>query len=356
MIHTAKKLAKFAEAIFCAAGSSGKEASSIAYNLVEANLTGHDSHGIGMVPSYVERVLRGAINVNQHATVIQQGGPILQIDGNLGYGQVIADETLDIGLEKARETGAAIIALRNSHHLGRIGAWGEKCADSGFVSIHFVNAIGLRPQVAPYGGVEGRYSTNPYCVSIPGTDNQPRIVLDMATSKVAMGKVRVARNKGERVADGILFDPSGKPTNDPDVMFAVPRGALVPFGDHKGYGLSFICEVLAGALINGGTCVPRNQTQNTTINNMRSVVLDPNALGDADVFRRELDEITTYVKSARTGEGFEKVLVPGDPERLAKEERQDSGIYIDDETWNQVLVAAKSVGLRSDDIDRLVAA
>ena len=122
------------------------------------------------------------------------------------------------------------------------------------------------------------------------------------------------------VADRIHFDPSGKPTNDPDVMFAVPPGALVPFGDHKGYGLSFICEVLAGALINGGTCVPRNQTQNTTINSMLSVVLDPNALGDADVFRRELDEITTYVKSARTGEGFEKVLVPGDPERLAKEE------------------------------------
>ncbi|MFP6754641.1 MAG: malate/lactate/ureidoglycolate dehydrogenase [Alphaproteobacteria bacterium] len=356
MIATAQRLANVIQAIFLAADSNQDEASAIAENLIEANLTGHDSHGIGMVPRYVERVLRGAINVNQHATVTHQSGPVVQVDGNLGYGQVIGAETLDIGIEKTRETGATIIALRNSHHLGRIGAWGEKCADAGFVSIHFVNAIGLSPQVAPYGGVEGRYSTNPYCTSIPSTSEQPRIVLDMATSKVAMGKVLVARNRGEKIADGVLLDPEGFPTNNPDVMFGNPRGALVPFGDHKGYGLSFICEVLAGALINGGTCVPRNQVQNTAINNMLSIILDPNALGDSAVFRKELDEITAYVKSARPAEGVDEVMVPGDPERAAKAKRQESGISVDDETWRQVLGAANSVGLRSSDIDQLIAA
>ena len=356
MIATAQRLANVIQAIFLAADSNQDEASAIAENLIEANLTGHDSHGIGMVPRYVERVLRGAINVNQHATVTHQSGPVVQVDGNLGYGQVIGAETLDIGIEKTRETGATIIALRNSHHLGRIGAWGEKCADAGFVSIHFVNAIGLSPQVAPYGGVEGRYSTNPYCTSIPSTSEQPRIVLDMATSKVAMGKVLVARNRGEEIADGVLLDPEGFPTNNPDVMFGNPRGALVPFGDHKGYGLSFICEVLAGALINGGTCVPRNQVQNTAINNMLSIILDPNALGDSEVFRKELDEITAYVKSARPAEGVDEVMVPGDPERAAKAKRQESGISVDDETWRQVLGAANSVGLRSSDIDQLIAA
>ena len=356
MIATAQRLANVIQAIFLAADSNQDEASAIAESLIEANLTGHDSHGIGMVPRYVERVLRGAINVNQHATVTHQSGPVVQVDGNLGYGQVIGAETLDIGIEKTRETGATIIALRNSHHLGRIGAWGEKCADAGFVSIHFVNAIGLSPQVAPYGGVEGRYSTNPYCTSIPSTSEQPRIVLDMATSKVAMGKVLVARNRGEEIADGVLLDPEGFPTNNPDVMFGNPRGALVPFGDHKGYGLSFICEVLAGALINGGTCVPRNQVQNTAINNMLSIILDPNALGDSEVFRKELDEITAYVKSARPAEGVDEVMVPGDPERAAKAKRQESGISVDDETWRQVLGAANSVGLRSSDIDQLIAA
>ena len=356
MIATAQRLANVIQAIFLAADSNQDEASAIAENLIEANLTGHDSHGIGMVPRYVERVLRGAINVNQHATVTHQSGPVVQVDGNLGYGQVIGAETLDIGIEKTRETGATIIALRNSHHLGRIGAWGEKCADAGFVSIHFVNAIGLSPQVAPYGGVEGRYSTNPYCTSIPSTSEQPRIVLDMATSKVAMGKVLVARNRGEEIADGILLDPEGFPTNNPDVMFGNPRGALVPFGDHKGYGLSFICEVLAGALINGGTCVPRNQVQNTAINNMLSIILDPDALGDSEVFRKELDEITAYVKSARPAEGVDEVMVPGDPERAAKAKRQESGISVDDETWRQVLGAANSVGVRSSDIDQLIAA
>ena len=139
-------------------------------------------------------------------------------------------------------------------------------------------------------------------------------------------------------------------------MFGNPRGALVPFGDHKGYGLSFICEVLAGALINGGTCVPRNQVQNTAINNMLSIILDPNALGDSEVFRKELDEITAYVKSARPAEGVDEVMVPGDPERAAKAKRQESGISVDDETWRQVLGAANSVGVRSSDIDQLIAA
>lgn len=356
MIFTREQLKGLIAGIFRTSGSDESEANLIANNLTESNLSGHDSHGIGMVPSYIERVQRGAINVNQHATVKWQNGPIVQIDGNLGYGQVIGSETIDIGMEKARESGAAIVALRNSHHLGRIGAWGEKCADSGFVSIHFVNAIGLNPQVAPYGSGEARYSTNPCCVALPATQQQSRIVLDMATSKIAMGKVRVARNKGDKIPPGILFDPDGKPTNDPDVMFGTPRGALAPFGDHKGYALSFICETLAGALINGGTCVPRNQVQNTTINNMLSIVLDPNALGDADVFRTELNEITSYVKSARPAEGVAEILVPGDPERLAKEKRLEVGIYVDDNTWQEVVASAKSVGLQSGDIDQLLAA
>ena len=356
VIAGAQPLIALITAIFAAAGSEHDEARAIAENLVEANLAGHDSHGIGMVPRYVDNARRGAVNANHHATVTQDNGPIVQVDGNLGYGQVIGAETMDIGIAKARQTGASIVALRNTHHLGRIGAWGERCADAGLVSIHYVNINGHRPLVAPFGGAEGRFATNPFCAAIPGTGDHPPIVLDMATSKVAMGKVRVAYNKGGVVADNTLIGPDGAPSNDPGVMFREPRGALMPFGDHKGYGLALICEVLAGVLVNGGTCVPERQTRNSIVNNMLSIILDPAALGDPAFFRAELDAITGYVKSARPAIGVDAVMVPGDPERKSRAERGASGIPIDQATWREITDAAKAVGLAAADIDQLLAA
>ncbi len=350
VVADAGALTESITAVFAACGSAPEEARAIAENLVAANLAGHDSHGIGVLPLYVRNVRNGALFANQHVSVLRDSGPVVQLDGNLGYGQVIGAEAMDIGIAKAKETGVAILALRNTHHLGRIGAWAELCADAGLVSIHYVNINGHKPLVAPFGGAEGRYATNPYCTAIPGTDTQPPIVLDMATSKIAVGKVRVAYNKGETVADDTLIDPSGVATNDPGIMFQEPRGALLPFGDHKGYGLALICEVLAGALVNGGGCVPQRQTRDSVINNMLSIILDPAALGDADFFRRELDEITRYVKSSAPAEGVEAVMVPGDPERKQRASRGAGGIAIDATTWREIVEAAESLGLSATDM------
>jgi hydroxycarboxylate dehydrogenase B len=350
VIADAGALTESVTAVFAACGSTPEEARAIAENLVAANLAGHDSHGVGMVPLYVRNVGNGAVYANQHVSVLKDNGPVVQLDGNLGYGQVIGAEAMAIGIAKAKEAGVAILALRNTHHLGRIGAWAELCADAGLVSIHYVNINGHKPLVAPFGGSEGRYATNPYCTAIPGTDTQPPIVLDMATSKVAMGKVRVAHNTGKTVADDTLIDASGVATNDPAAMFSDPRGALLPFGDHKGYGLALICEVLAGALVNGGGCVPQRQSRESVINNMLSIVLDPAALGDVDFFRSELDEITRYVKSSAPAEGVEAVMVPGDPERKQRAARGADGIAIDATTWQEILAAAESVGVMASEI------
>jgi len=331
-----------------AMGSEEGEAALVGRHLINGNLAGHDSHGIGLMPIYVDEVLEKKIFVNRHVRVVADRGAVLQLDGQAGFGQVIGGEAMTLGIARAREFGVAVVALTNTHHLARIGTWGEQCADAGMISIHYVNVHGHPPLVAPFGGRDACYSTNPYCTAIPATDRHPRLILDMATSMVAMGKVRVANNRGVPMPEGCLIDPDGRATNDPGVMYREPRGALLPFGGqvagHKGYGLALICELLAGALTGGGT----NQHDRTSlriINNMLTIIIDPAAVGDVDSFRRDLDEVTDTVKASRPSEASDGVMVPGDPERRMREKRLAEGIPIDANTWSELMAAARRVGL-----------
>src|SRR5688500_1801222 len=188
-------LTRAIEAIVGAGGSDAGEARLVAENLVTANLLGHDSHGIGMIPRYVDALLEGGLSVNQHPRVKLDSGAMLSLDGCQGYGQVIGHEAMAMAIERAKAHGLCIMALGRSHHLGRIGQWGEQAVNQGLVSIHFVNVIS-RAIVAPHGGADARFGTNPVCIAIP-VPGEPPFVLDMATSAVAQGKVRVAHNKGE---------------------------------------------------------------------------------------------------------------------------------------------------------------
>ena len=345
----AQNLECLIKTMFERVGSEDEEARKVSTNLVEANLLGHDSHGVGLVPRYIENCRNEVLTSNAHVSVERDNGAILQLHGNMGYGQVIGGEAMDLGIARALELGVSIVALRNSHHLGRIGAWGEMCAEAGLVSIHYVNVIGHRPLVAPYGGAEGRYATNPYCTAIPAPPGGKAIVLDMATSKVAMGKVRVAYNKGEEMAEDCLISPNGERTRDPGVMFRETIGAMLPVGDHKGSGLALVAEILAGALVNGGTCVPANQSGGTIQNNMLTIVMDPSALGNTEYFQSELSGITEYVKSAKPAIGADSVMVPGDPERKSMAKRGVTGIPIDNQTWREILEAAEVVGIAQSD-------
>jgi hydroxycarboxylate dehydrogenase B len=350
--HT--KLRRVVEAICVAAGSEGDEPALVSENLVNANLMGHDSHGVGMIPRYISCVLTGALQPNAHAKMVVDSGALVVMDGQAGFGQVIGGEIMDVGIERAREHGVAIVATRNSFHLCRIGAWAERCAHAGFVSMHHTNVVGHGPAVAPYGGAEARYSTNPYTVGIPATDNQPMTVLDMATSVVAMGKVRVARNKGDQVAEGILLDSDGQNTTDPNVMYEEPKGAVKPFGGHKGGGLALINELLAGCMSGGQTLRPETVAgRNTTLNNMLSIIIDPTKLVTESFFKSEIDATLDYIKATRPIDPDKPVLVPGDPERLMRAEREANGVPVDDATWTDILAAAKSVGLGDNTIEEI---
>ena len=336
--------------IIAAAGSSAQEAQTVADNLVLANLSGHDSHGVGMVPRYVEAVLEGGLKPNSAVAVKLDGGSLLALDGQRGYGQVIGEQAMRMAIERAQDSGSCVMALANSHHLGRIGHFAEMGVDRGLVSLHFVN-VQSRPVVAPWGGGDGRYGTNPFCCGIP-LPGQPPFILDFATSRVAQGKMRVAHNEGRQVDPGYLIDEKGRPTTNPGVV-VVPQpggmfGALLAFGEHKGYGMAVACELLGGALTGSGTWHRPADNHRAVINGMFTVVVDPRKLGTQESFQTEALAFVEWLRQSPPAPGGDGVMLAGEPERKARRQREADGIALDDQTWSEIVAAGAKVGARVD--------
>jgi hydroxycarboxylate dehydrogenase B len=336
------------------AGSTRDEALAVAENLVEANLMGHDSHGVGLAPRYMLHAVTGTMTPGAKVSLVTDNGVYVLLDGNMGYGQTIGRESMEIAINKVKKNGAAIVGLRNVHHLGRIGAWGELCAKAGFISIHYVNATGHKPYVAPYGGYEARYSTNPYCTALPATEKTPMMVLDMATSRVAQGKVRVAHYAEKPMPmDDALVGPNGKPTTDPGVVFREPMGAMMSFGQHKGSGLAILCDLLAGGLPGGGTARPELNTGDTIRNNMLTIVIDPAQFNSGVPFADEFDSLVAYVKSGQPAEGHDEIMVAGEPEQKTMDKRKAEGISIDDNTWAEMIKLGCENGMTETEFDKV---
>jgi uncharacterized oxidoreductase len=350
-VFQAAPLARAIEAIVAAGGSDAREAELVAGNLVTANLTGHDSHGIGMIPRYVDSLKEGGLQPNRHPVVKFEGGALVALDGQAGYGQVIGLEATAIAIERAKIHGVCVMALANSHHLCRIGQWAEQAVAAGLVSISFVNVIS-RSIVAPFGGSDARFGTNPCTIGVP-LAGQPPFILDMATSGVAQGKVRVAHNKGEKLPPGLLLDDRGSPTLEARFGVIEPFGALTTFGLHKGYGLAVVCELLGGALSGGGTWHTTDRSKKRVLNGMLSILIDPRRLGTADVFEREAREFVDWVKRSPPAPGTDRVRIAGDPEREIRAQRQRDGIAVDPATWGEIQVAGAKVGVSPDTLDRL---
>lgn len=333
--------------VLAAAGSSPAEAEQVAANLVLANLSGHDSHGVGMVPRYVDAVAEGGLRPNTGVKVQVDIGTLLSLDGQGGYGQIVGVEAMEMGIARAKQHGSCIFTLAHAHHLGRIGHFAEMATAQGLVAMHFVNVLS-RPVVAPWGGGDGRFGTNPCCIGVPLAGAAP-FVLDFATSRVAQGKMRVAHNKGERVPPGYLIDEAGRPTDDPGVV-VVPQpnglfGALMTFGEHKGYGMAVACELLGGALTGGGTWHRPADTARSVFNGMLTVLIDPARLGTKASFDAEANAFVDWLRQSPPGAGFDAVQIAGEPERRARAAREREGIQIDDATWAEIVQAGQKVGV-----------
>ena len=341
--------------ILVAAGSSAAEAQTVAANLVMANLSGHDSHGVGMLPRYVDAVLEGGLKPNAAARITMDIGSMLALDGQRGYGQVVGEQAMGLAIDRALAHGSCIMTLAQAHHLGRIGHFAEMAVARGLVSMHFVSVVS-RPVVAPWGGADGRFGTNPCCIGIPvagrgqGADAPGHFILDFATSRVAQGKMRVAYNKGQQVAPGTLIDEYGNPSTDPGVV-VVPQsngllGALLTFGEHKGFGMAVACELLGGALSGNGTWhKPCDPTVRAVINGMLSILIDPARLGTQASFEQEALAFVDWVQASPPGPDGEGVQIAGDPERAARAQRQRDGIVVDTQTWQEILDAGRKVGV-----------
>ena len=345
MLVAADPLRKLIAEIIHRGGSEAAEAELVAAHLVDANLAGHDSHGVQLIPAYVRHLQDGLVVPNSPVKVAKDDGAFLMFDGQRGYGRRVAGEAMAMAIERCGQIGVVVLTLANAHHIGRVGAYGEMASAAGLVSMLFVNVADHGGLVAPFRGRDSRFSTNPVCIAIPGTDAHPPLLLDMATSGIAMGKVAVARNAGKRVPEGNLMDGAGRPTTDPGVMYEEPRGSLLPFGAHTGYGLAVFAEILAGGLSGGGTIQPGNPRRGGVVNNMFAVVVDPARLAGIDWLRREIDGFVDYVKASPPVDPAAPVLVPGDPERHSRETRRRNGIPLDPTTWDGVVAAGEALGL-----------
>ena len=341
----AGKLEATTKRIFQGAGSSEKEAGLISRYLVTANLMGHDSHGVIRIPQYLADVQRGNCVPDADLEVVQETPATVVLNANWGYGQTAATRAMEMAMDKAGTQAVSSVGIHNCNHIGRLGEYPAMAAERGMIGITTVNGHGAGAIVAPFGGAEGRMVTNPISVGIPTGQGGP-IVLDIATSVAAEGKVRVRRNQGQPVPMGWLVNNQGVPTTDPNDLYTTPRGAILPLGGlsegHKGYGLALIIEILSGALTRAGCAQPNHSRSG---NGVFILVLNISAFTPLEEFKREVDTFTTYVKSAKPMEGFSEILLPGEIESRQVEARRANGIAVDDETWSQIKSSAAEYGV-----------
>jgi uncharacterized oxidoreductase len=356
----AAALRELVREIFVKAGCSETEGTQLAKSLVGANLTGHDSHGVVRVPRYVEWKQKGTFLADQVVGVIRDTPVIAVLDGKLGFGQTVAAQAVEIGIGKCKAMGLAVVALRDAGHVGRVGEWAEMAADAGLVSIHYVNA----PQsvmVAPFGSADRRFSTAPNAIGVP-VPGEPPLILDFATSIVAEGKVLVASQGGKAIPDDALISPDGTLSGDPHVLYGDytptgPRlnrngsGAIRAFGEHKGSGLAFMCEILGGSLTGTGASDPERARW---ANGMLSLYIDPVQLDAGTFFPADVARYVAFVKSARPVVAGGEVLVPGELERRIRDERLTSGLDLSADTWASIAATAGMVGLDQERIDRVL--
>ena len=352
-------------AIIEAAGCESAEAQSVADRLVGANLRGHDSHGVIRTPRYVEWIDTGRVVPGQRVTVEKENEVIAILDGGYGFGQSLGEQTVDIGVAKAKRNGVAVTALKHAGHLGRIGDWAERAAEHHCASLHMVNVRGSL-LVAPFGARERRGGTSPFCAGIPVANDLP-IVLDFATSLVAEGKALVAARGGKPLPEGALISHGGKLTNDPVALYGetppgrspdarLGCGALAGFGSHKGSGLNFFMEMFAGALTGSGTNGALGETERRRFcNGMLSVFMDVGFFHSDEWFATEVRNYVEFWKSAALADGHDEVLIPGEVERSTMAERKANGLPLPRATWDDILATAGHVGLSDRAIESLLA-
>ena len=331
--------------LFEASGCTAEDARAVVDHLVESNLFGHDSHGAIRYYEYTRAIREGRFRPRATPQLVRDNPSTAVVDAGGALGQVGATFAMNLAIEKARQNGLATVTLRNTSHVGRAGAYPLMAArQKNMIGLAFVNAGRLGYQIAPFGGLDGRISTNPIAFAAPRPHADP-ILVDMTTSVVAEGKVRVAINQGKQVPEGWLIDAQGKSTTDPNDFRADPPGAILPMGGvvaHKGYGLGLVVELLGGAL-SGEGCADGSRAMRS--NGVLFTVYNIEHFTELTTYYEEGEGLLQHVKSSRRAPGFKEILAPGEPEFRSAQRKESDGIEIDETTWAAICQEGRILGL-----------
>lgn len=343
-VLSASKLQELGTSIFKALGVPEEDAELVSNLLVEANLTGFDSHGMIRLPIYARGIRMGSVKPGAEVRILEETASTASIDGGWNLGQVVCKKAMNICIEKAKKSVVAMVTARRCHHVGRLNTYAEMALDHEMIGIVSVNSTNI---VAPYGGKTRQLGTNPICIAVPAGDEAP-VVLDMATSVWARGKVMVHLARKKKLPEGVFLDAEGKPTIDPSWL--MKGGMLQPLGGivgYKGFGLSLVVEALAGAL-SGAGCSNSDEYRSRSFyggNGVFMMAIDIAGFTDLDVFKKRIDDLIRKIKSSPVAPGFDEILIPGEPERKKKEKFLQEGIYIEDETWGDIQKLAVELGV-----------
>jgi uncharacterized oxidoreductase len=334
----ASDLHRIGKALLVAAGSAPEEAEVVMRHCVDANLAGHDSHGIIQIPTYIDRIQAGHIVPGAPWTVVEESATTTVVDGHWGFGYTVSERAMQVTIDKARQTNVAATTVFRQGHIGRLASYTLMAAQADMIGLITADSGRSTKQVAPFGGREARVGTNPLSIAIP-SDLEAPLFLDMATSAVAAGKISLAVSRGEPVPLGWIVDRSGRGTTDPTQLRQ--GGALLPLGGSEGYkggGLAVIVEILCGLLTGLGFGIEPSGRHN---DGCFMACFNVAAFRPLSEFKREVAEFARYLKATPPAEGFAEVLYPGEIEHLREQDRRQNGIDVEDTTWNKVRALAE---------------
>ena len=343
-IFEIEKLENICTAIFKGAGLSDAEACRVSHSLVVANMMGHDSHGVIRVTQYIQALKDGIVHADRKIQIVREADASAVVDGGWGFGQTVGRQAMELAIEKAAARSMAAVELFNSSHIGRLGEYAEMAAEANMIGIVMCNNHGAGRLMSAFGGMDAKMSPNPIAIGIPTGEEFP-IVVDMTSSVVAEGKIRVYRNRGEDIPDGWAMDADGNPVSDPNDFYGPPRGAIHPFGGicaHKGYALAVAVDILSGAL-GGAGCSREDATR--IGNGVFMMVIQIEAFTGVDDFRNEVDTFIGFLKNSRLIPGFDGIRMPGEIEHMLRLKKEKEGVAVDDGTWQQICETAQSVGV-----------
>jgi hydroxycarboxylate dehydrogenase B len=325
--------------IFVRKGASQEDAETVSDLLVRANLAGHDSHGVIRVSSYVQAIDDGKLDPKAKAVIEMDSGATALINGNWGFGQVVASEAMRTAIDKGKKYGVSAVSIHNCWHVGRMADYCLMAEEQDMIGLTVVNSV---PSVSPFGGVQRIFNPSPLGAAVPSGMERP-FMLDISMSVCAQGKIDLKRARGESLPPGWIIDRNGNPSVDPNDFYE--GGSILPIGGdvgYKGYGMAFLIDILSGAL-SGSGCASSPDFKGG--NGVFMLALDVARFGDLEGFKGRMKEVITNVKTSRRAPNVSQIMIPGEPEFVTEEERRVNGIFVEDPTWDAISKVAKSLGV-----------